>query len=444
MSVFCQLSSEQQAELWATLALRHSKGIGATRAKLLVDIFGTPFQAVNAFLHDSSAWAAHNDIIPDSVRRSFASETWREKAKLEWDAIKTHNCSFLLWTDPLFPARLKDLTDAPLILYYKGDVSLLSAPAVGVVGSRSCTNEGIGVAAFLSRGLSKAGVTIISGMAKGIDRVAHLAGLEGVGKSVAVLGTGIDCVYPQCNADLEKILARDGLIITEFMPGATASPAHFPVRNRIISGLSHGVLVIEAAGRSGSLITARLALEQGKDVFAVPGHTTAAVSEGCRELIRQGAKPVFSADDILLELAPQLAREAQKALSNRQHTQKTRNTNVADEPPSLLLSEHEIPWIADEYTAKAPAKELRGAKTRTAGTASSTQAKAKPVCKRANLTAEEQAIVALLTDTPQHIDVLSRGLAVPVAGLSANLLVLEMKQAVVRHEGMLYSAVTYE
>ena len=386
LATFQELAPADRAELWACLALRYSRGLGALRIRRLLDVFGSAYAAVQACFASPRAW---HDVGVASVYagRDFIKEDWREQALQEWTALQREGCSFLLWNMPQFPLLLQEVADAPLFFYYKGDLSLLSNPTVGVVGSRRCTHEGLAVAAFFSRGLSLAGVTVISGMAKGIDRAAHVAGLKECGKSIGVLGTGVDVVYPPCNADLAEAMGREGLLLSEFAPGAAAASTHFPIRNRLISGLSRGVLVVEAAGRSGSLITARLALEQGRDVFAVPGHTTAACSEGCRDLIRRGAKAVFNADDILQELAPLLAQDAAKALELRQRRKPQAEKDASNayamqskamEEAEAVLPEGDLPWRAPEEpapTRKAKqAEEKKGIKTAKAGKSAAEQA----------------------------------------------------------------------
>ena len=192
------------------------------------------------------------------------------------------------------------------------------------MGSRRATSQGLAVAAYMARCLAACGITVVSGMAQGIDSVAHEAALARVGRSIGVLGTGIDQIYPRSGEPLFRAMAEQGLLLSEFPPGAPPLAEHFPIRNRIISGLALGVLVVEAAGRSGSLITARLALEQNRDVYAVPGPALDSHCLGCQELVRQGARPVFSAEDVLRDLAAQLQPfgiseaslpEAEKALT---------------------------------------------------------------------------------------------------------------------------------
>lgn len=459
VSTFASLSPFAKNELWATLALRHAYGIGPRRAKRLVEAYGSVFQAVEAGLASPSGWVEKR-LVPKNTAGRFLSGGWRDAAKLEWGALKVSGCSFLLWSDARYPASLREIDDPPLLLYYKGDPALLHGPAVGVVGARNCTREGIAVSAFFSRNLSKAGVAVISGMAKGIDRAAHLAGLEGAGRSIAVLGTGVDVAYPACNADIYNLLSRQGLVLSEFAPGTGPSASHFPIRNRLISGLSRGVLVVEAAGRSGSLITARLALEQNRDVFAVPGHTTAAVSEGCRELIRRGAKPVFNADDVLLELAPALTLEAQKALLARQEEARRQSAKVraragrsgvpaetADavaEQAVTVLPECGLPWAAPvRASAKAsPGKPSSGDRPRLAGPSATPAAPtvpAGPLPRPAAPAPDECRVLDALQGAAVHIDAISRLLDMDVAQLSGLLTLLEVRGLVRRAPGMVYS-----
>lgn len=435
------------------LALRHARGIGLRRAGQLLAEYGSAFAAVEEGLRSPLAWSGKK-LLPPDVARSFASEEWRPAAQEEWKALQRGDCCFLLWNDPGFPRLLKELPDSPLLLYFDGDTALLRSSVMAVVGARDCTREGIAVAAYLARELSQAGITIVSGMAKGIDRAAHLAALEGPGKSIAVLGTGIDVPYPQCNTDLYAELTARGLVLSEFAPGTAPAARHFPIRNRIISGLSLGVLVVEAADRSGSLITARLALEQGREVFAVPGHTMAAVSEGCRELIRKGAKAVFTADDILVELAPLLHAQLQERMSrqseqkrNRQKARKRADafdTALASQA-CAVLPQGSLPWIAPSPPAKTAKKSMAapGAPvgpdslpaTDTATAGADNSGFSQPLAE------EEKRLLAALGPAPVHIDALSQRLHMDAGRLSGMLAMLEVRGLVKRAPGMLYFVV---
>lgn len=203
---------------------------------------------------------------------------------------------------PRFPALLVQISNPPEELWIRGDLSICDTPAVAVVGARAASRGGMAVAAAIAGDLARAGVVVVSGLARGIDAAAHIAALDAGGKTIAVLGTGIDVVYPTEHRELTERIARDGLLVTEFLPGAPPEVFHFPRRNRIISGLSRGVVVVEAAERSGSLITARLAADQGREVMVVPGPVLGGRNRGAHALIRDGAKLVESAVDILQEL----------------------------------------------------------------------------------------------------------------------------------------------
>jgi DNA processing protein len=235
---------------------------------------------------------------------------------LEWAAQPGNHV--LTLADAGYPKTLLDIADPPCILYAKGRLELLSHPALAVVGSRNATAQGISNAQKFSASLSQAGLCIVSGMALGIDTAAHQGGLHGAGSTVAVIGTGADIVYPARNRSLAHQIAEGGCIVSEYALGTPAIASNFPRRNRIISGLAQGVLVIEAAAQSGSLITARMAAEQGREVFAIPGSIHSPLSKGCHLLIKQGAKLVESAQDVLEELkhhaAPQPSRTDTSAI----------------------------------------------------------------------------------------------------------------------------------
>jgi DNA processing protein len=203
---------------------------------------------------------------------------------------------------PRFPALLVQIPNPPEELWIRGDLSICDKPAVAVVGARAASRGGMAIASAIAGDLARAGVVVVSGLARGIDSAAHIAALDAGGTTIAVLGTGIDVVYPAEHRELTERIARGGLLITEFLPGAPPEVFHFPRRNRIISGLSRGVVVVEAAEKSGSLITARLAADQGREVMVVPGPVLGGRNRGAHALIRDGAKLVESAVDILQEL----------------------------------------------------------------------------------------------------------------------------------------------
>lgn len=282
--------------LRAWLALSLTRGLGGEGARSLLKAFGSP----------EAVFAAPGTALKSIVKADIATAISQGinddllAPALEW--LKDVNNHVVTLADTDYPQALLNIPDPPLLLYVKGRLDLLNRPALAVVGSRNATPQGINNAEAFSRTLSEAGLCIVSGLAHGVDAAAHRGALQGEGSSIAVVGTGLDKVYPAANRDLAHALALHGTLISEFPLGTPPLAANFPRRNRIISGISLGCLVVEASLQSGSLITARLALEQGRDVFAIPGSIHAPQSKGCHRLIKQGAKLAESAQDIIEEL----------------------------------------------------------------------------------------------------------------------------------------------
>ena len=249
--------------------------------------------------------------IPAAMRRAILHPDEEAVRKdLAW--LEQPDCHIVHLQSPDFPSLLAELADPPALLYARGDLTALHLPALAIVGSRNPTHGGVRNALAFSRHLAASGFCIVSGLAQGIDTAAHAGALESGGRTVAVLGHGIDSVYPDSNRELALRIAAEGALVSEYPLGSPPRREHFPQRNRLISGLSLGTLVVEAAKRSGSLISARLAAEQGREVFAIPGSIHNALSRGCHQLIRQGAKLVESADDIISELGPLVGHLMQK------------------------------------------------------------------------------------------------------------------------------------
>ncbi|MBT9540961.1 DNA-processing protein DprA [Thiobacillus sp.] len=280
---------------WLRLAL--APGVGNTSLIRLLTAFGSP-EAVLA--SGRTALSAHLSSAQCDALLGEPDAALLETT-LTW--LDQPSNSLLTLADADYPTTLLEIGDPPAVLYCKGRRSLLGQPGLGVVGSRNATPQGVRDAEAFAHALSDAGFTIISGLALGIDAAAHRGGLAGAGSSIAIIGTGLDRIYPARNKALAHQLAENGLVISEFALGTPPLPGHFPRRNRLISGLSRGVLVVEAAPDSGSLITARVATEQGREVFAIPGSIHSPLARGCHALIKQGAKLVESAADILDELA---------------------------------------------------------------------------------------------------------------------------------------------
>lgn len=288
------------------LRLEQTSGVGPDTARKLLSAFGMPenilaagFSALRQVVSERVAQALSGPPTSDTLELIERTAAWAEDP----------GNHVLTLADADYPKALLDIVDPPIVLYAKGRLDLLSRPAVAVVGSRNATAQGILNAEKFSEALGQAGLTIISGMALGIDTAAHQGALRAHtsgdigGSTIAVIGTGADIVYPARNRSLAHRIAEMGCIVSEYPLGMPGIAANFPRRNRIISGLAQGVLVIEAAAQSGSLITARMAAEQGRDVFAIPGSIHSPLAKGCHQLIKQGAKLVESAQDILEELS---------------------------------------------------------------------------------------------------------------------------------------------
>ncbi len=299
-----ELSAE---ELSAWLRLLGTEGLGSGAARNLLSVFGLPQNIFSASLRHLegvvSGKIAQKLLLPPTQAMLAQIEKTGEWTRQPGNRILT-------LADPDYPAALLEIPDPPVMLYVKGRTELLSRPAIAVVGSRNATRQGSRDAEKFAETLGYAGWTIISGMALGIDAAAHQGGLASPSSTIAVIGTGADIIYPARNQVLARKIAEEGCMISEYPLGMAALPVNFPRRNRIISGLSRGVLVVEAASRSGSLITARVAAEQGREVFAIPGSIHSPLSRGCHQLIRQGAKLVETAQDIIEELPPQEAPRA--------------------------------------------------------------------------------------------------------------------------------------
>ncbi len=293
---------------WLRLVL--TPGVGAGTALSLLRAYGLP-EAIFAAGTGALARVTGTEVAARLKGNDAARDT-AVTAALDWAQGPDRHLISL--ADPRYPARLLEIGDPPPLLYVVGDPAALALPALAVVGSRSCTAAGQDNARAFARALADAGLAIVSGLALGIDAAAHRGALDAAdGRTIAILGTGLDTVYPAENRDLARQVAERGALVSELPLGTAPQRWNFPRRNRLIAGLSMGVLVVEAAKRSGSLITARLAGEFGREVFAIPGSIHSPVARGCHALIRQGAKLVESADDVLSELRMPRTRPASAA-----------------------------------------------------------------------------------------------------------------------------------
>jgi len=285
-----------QGNYWLALAL--TLGLGPTRIRKLIEYYGTAERVFQASLTELEATG-----MRAVSAQSIATGKSLELAQQECEKAVEVRARIISLSDPEYPPRLKEIYDPPVVLFVKGSVEVLAQPGIAVVGTRHPTPYGSGMAERLSTDLAARGLVIISGLARGVDTASHRGAVAAKGKTVAVLGTGIDVMYPKENSRLaEQIVALGGALITEFPVGTSPTPQNFPIRNRIISGMSAGVLVVEAAEYSGTRITSRCALEQNRDVYAVPGNVTNKNSWGPNTLIKQGAKLVATWEDVWEEL----------------------------------------------------------------------------------------------------------------------------------------------
>jgi DNA processing protein len=354
-------------EFAAWLRLLETPGVGRETARRLLAAFGSPeaiFDAsrssITAVSHAGIAFAL-SEPAPEFEERLAAARTWLDGGPAR---------SVVTLGDPLYPPLLLQAADPPLLLYVQGSAALLSAPSVAVVGSRNPTAQGADNARQFAAGLSGAGFVVVSGLALGIDGAAHDGALKGGAGTIAVVGTGLDRVYPARHRGLAHRIAAAGALVSEFAPGTPPLPPNFPQRNRIIAGLSLGTLVVEAALQSGSLITARLALEADREVFAIPGSIQSALSRGCHALIRQGAmlvespveivdalrRPVLSKPDAAPPEAAPAAKAADPLLEALGH-----------DPVSLDAIIARTGWPAHELAAKLLDLELDGQVARLPG-----------------------------------------------------------------------------
>lgn len=345
------------------LTLHFVDNLGATGCHRLLEAFGSVQDVFRASRRDLEQVAG----IRQSAREIIVSQRPRREAEQELERAHRLGVTVLSFGDPDYPALLRNIYAPPIVLYIKGEVSQLNRAAIAVVGSRAATTYGLKIAASLARELAAQGLVVVSGLALGIDAAAHAAALEVAGgATVAVLGCGLDVCYPSKNRGLAEKIAAAGALVSEYPFGTEPEAFRFPARNRIISGLALGVLVVEAAIRSGSLITARQALEQGREVFAVPGRVDSFKSAGAHRLLQEGAKLVHTVGDILEELPGQWREVAGPASPGK-------------ESGATLLSE------------------------------------------------EEQRILAVLDEYPRHFDTIMNQAGLPVHKLNELLLMLELQ-----------------
>jgi DNA processing protein len=334
-------------ENWLTLL--HTPGIGPSTFHTLLDHFGSADAVLNASNSELSGLSLNNDTISALNHQEKTDIT----ADLDWASEPEHH--IITFADERYPAQLKDLTDAPPVLYVRGDPEYLLQPQLAMVGSRNPTAAGRNTAREFASHLSGAGITITSGLASGIDGASHEGALQGLAGTLAVVAHGLDIVYPAQHQQLAQAISKNGAVVSEMPVGTRPQRGMFPRRNRLISALSLGTLVVEAAVKSGSLITARLALELNREVFAIPGSIHNPMARGCHQLIRQGAKLVESVDDILEDLrfrAPQITPYPIKTHQDTPEKLKDRHNTLDPDHQKLLKCLAYEPASIDELVIR--------------------------------------------------------------------------------------------
>jgi DNA processing protein len=347
------------ADIRHWIGLSMVQEIGPVSGRKLLASFGSP---ENIFKADTAALLSVKGTTRERAENIRNFSQWDEVEKYV-GVIERKGISVVAYQDDRYPEVLKNIEDAPLVLYMKGEYDPDDRFAIGVVGSRNHTPYGEAVTQRIAGELSAAGFTVISGLARGIDTLSHKSALAAGGRTIAVLGSGLDVYYPAENRGLSERIASSGCVISEFLPGTMPNKENFPRRNRLISGLSLGILVVEATVNSGSLITAGCALEQNKEVFAVPGNITSRNSEGTNKLIKQGAKIVLKTEDIIEELAPVLKgyiRTEQKKSVQLEGEESRLCTMLSREPKHVDLISRESGLSINQLLSLLLSLELKG------------------------------------------------------------------------------------
>ena len=331
------------------IKLKLVPGLGNRSVLNLLKVFGTPENILAAGLKELSTVGS----IRENALHALAGKHFVCDPEAEWSRVKEMNFRLICLGDADYPANLAGIPDAPAVIFATGAFEPRDLVSVAVVGSRFASPAGLLFTERLCCDLAACGVTVVSGFAVGIDSAAHRGALKARGRTLGVLGCGLDVNYPSLNADLRREIVRSGALLSEFPLGTPPSPGHFPARNRIISGLSLGVVVVEANERSGSLITARFALEQGREVFAVPGLAQSSRSAGPHRLLKQGAKLVEGVEDILEEIRPLIRAEMVPVRGLEENASNKPEVEVTPEESIVLRLLEQIPKHIDEIARAA-------------------------------------------------------------------------------------------
>ena len=384
-------------------------GVGYQTIQRLLTAFGSAQRALDATLEELT----QVEGLTANISQQLGSGKSRVSVDQELELIEAHNCHLLAINDSAYPMLLKEIADPPPLLYVRGELGQPDAPSITIVGTRSPTNYGKTISRQLSQQLAESGVTVISGFARGIDTCAHQGALQANGRTIAVLGNGLSQIYPAENRELADEIMKSGALISEFPMTVPPFPKNFPRRNRVVSGMSSGTVVVEASTRSGSLITARHAAEQGREVFAVPGQIFSNQSKGSHQLINQGAKLINAIDDIW------------EAFPNRRLT-----PSLTSPPTQLPLDQNDSARgrVNSNLFAEVSAHDTSIGSTGTSSENPSVQA-------TQQLSTDERAILEAISAPCSHIDQIARTTALPMNKVSSALVMLELKGIVQQMPG---------
>ena len=384
-------------------------GVGYQTIQRLLVAFGSAQRALDATLEELTQVEG---LSPNVGQRLVRGKS-RVSVDQELELIEAHNCHLVAINDSAYPMLLKEIADPPPLLYVRGELGQPDAPSITVVGTRSPTNYGKTISRQLSQQLAENGVTVISGFARGIDTCAHQGALQANGRTIAVLGNGLSQIYPDENKDLADEIVKSGALISEFSMSVPPFPKNFPRRNRLVSGMSSGTVVVEASVRSGSLITARHAAEQGREVFAVPGQIFSNQSRGSHQLINQGAKLINAIDDIW------------EAFPDRRLT------------PTLTSSLAQLPLDSSAASrGRANSNLFAEVLARDTSIGSMGMPAVKPTIQSTpELSADERAVLEAIDVPCSHIDQIARTASLPMNKVSSTLVMLELKGIVQQMPG---------
>ena len=375
-----------------TISLIHLnliQGVGLKTVQVLRDVFGSIERALQATPDE----LRKTDQLSPAVRDLLIHKPILYPIERELELIHKYGCKVITLYDPMYPPHLKEIETPPFVLYVKGELIPEDALSVSVVGSRNAKDYGRKVSYRLSYQIAQRGLTVVSGFAKGIDTAAHRGAVEAGGRTIAVMGNGLSLIYPAVNKDLAEKIEASGALVSEFPMAARPKPRNFPRRNRIISGLTLGTVIVEASNRSGALITARLAAEQNREVFAVPGEIFSELSAGTHRLINDGAKLINTVDDLLNELPPRVLTQIQPQAS-----------------PSP---------VPDTEAGPVQASTVEKNDTK--------PALSQPTPPPPDLTTDEKTIFDAIEVPSSHIDTIVRTTQLPIGQVSSVLLMLELK-----------------